>query len=205
MVGDVWLAQNQFLSDYIYRVGMYAAYAAPTLTYNNITGEETLTAGTPSVILGYYVRKDQQWLYDREGNVQGGDAIFMTIADIALVKDGFVYIDGNDFSLTTISGSATTISGTTSTVHGLSVGQSVIISGTTNFDGLYTIATVPSTTTFTITDALHNFPAETSIGRITRNYHIYIIKNIVTRYGQFGNLQQKCYNYCNLFLRGTSD
>ena len=40
---------------------------------------------------------------------------------------------------------------TTSADHGLSVGDHVTISGTTDYNGDYTINTVPSTTTFTVT------------------------------------------------------
>jgi Tfp pilus tip-associated adhesin PilY1 len=51
------------------------------------------------------------------------------------------------------------IDGSTSTAHGLHVGQSVTIVGATSnskYSGTYTIATVPTTTTFTITGAGNN-------------------------------------------------
>lgn len=63
-------------------------------------------------------------------------------------------------TITAIDGDATTISVTTSADHGLYVGAPVTISGTTNYNGTYTIAGVGTTTTFTISDTNHNVAAE---------------------------------------------
>lgn len=58
-------------------------------------------------------------------------------------------------TLTSIVDSSNTATATTSTDHGLSVGNAVTIAGATDTDlnGTYIIATVPGTTTFTITTA----------------------------------------------------
>ena len=74
-------------------------------------------------------------------------------------------IDGDDNaggSITSIDGDATTISITTSSAHRLIAGNTVVITDTTSYNGSYTVATAPTTTTLTITDASHNLAAESS-------------------------------------------
>jgi len=59
-----------------------------TKSTSNISGDETLTDGTPVTISGAFFRKDDAWSQDKEGLFQGADAILM-------VKTG-VTIDKND-------------------------------------------------------------------------------------------------------------
>jgi len=62
-------------------------------------------------------------------------------------------------SISVTSGVATA---TSSVAHGLTTGKRVVISGTTSFDGTYTITDVPTATTFTFDHA--DAPTETSSG-----------------------------------------
>ncbi len=55
--------------------------------------------------------------------------------------------------IVSISGDGTTISITTSQAHELSVAESVKVDGTDNYDGTYTVATVPTSTTLTCLSA----------------------------------------------------
>lgn len=193
------LSEADFTSNFLNVFGQYLALVPTIKDYSNVSGEQTLTIGTASIILAIYVRMKQNWFYDKQGNVEGGDAYLMCAGSVSINKDDFIYCDGLDYSLSTISGNATTISGTTTSAHGLSIGSQILITNTTNYNGLYTIATTPTTSTFTITDASHNLAAETS-GRLTRNFNKYVVKELLTRYGQFVGSQEKCYTYCNLFL-----
>jgi hypothetical protein len=65
-------------------------------------------------------------------------------------------LGGTAANLTSIADATNTATVTTSAAHGLRVGQRVIVAGATgdtDLNGTYTIATVPSTTTFTFTSA----------------------------------------------------
>lgn len=75
---------------------------------------------------------------------------------------------GDSVEISTIDGDATTITVTTSELHGFNVGDTVTVGGTVNYNGTFVIATVPTTTTFTISDTLHNFAAE-SVGSVFIN------------------------------------
>ena len=72
--------------------------------------------------------------------------------------------NGPDYTVTQIVDASNTATVTTSAAHGLSPGNQVVIAGVTidtDLNGTYSIATVPSTTTFTytsanVTDATYN-------------------------------------------------
>lgn len=63
-------------------------------------------------------------------------------------------------TIATIDGDATTITVTTSTDHGLYAGAPVTITGTTNYNGSFTVAGITSSTVYTISSADHNFAVE---------------------------------------------
>jgi hypothetical protein len=90
---------------------------------------------------------------------------FATSAGNLLVSTG-VYTDqpaitaastplpvNNTFTITTVAQSGSTVTITTSAKSGFIVGQTVTLSGVTGADGNQTILTLPSTTSFTFTDA----------------------------------------------------
>lgn len=56
------------------------------------------------------------------------------------------------FDIATISGDGAAVTVTTTDDHGLMVGEDVEIVGTENYDGLYTAVTVPTSTSFVVTD-----------------------------------------------------
>ena len=43
-----------------------------------ITGDEILVEGTSTTITAYIVRKKQDWTFDKEGKIEGGNGILMT-------------------------------------------------------------------------------------------------------------------------------
>jgi len=78
------------------------------------------------------------------------------IADCFFSGANLRYLDSDDFSGTSVTIASVADSGgdalfTTSGEHKYSVGESITISDTTNYDGTATVATVPSTTTLTLT------------------------------------------------------
>lgn len=66
-----------------------------------------------------------------------------------------------------IDGDAATITVQTTSAHGLVPNDPILISGTTNYDNIFTVNTVTSSTSFTIASTLHNFDAETNVGTVT--------------------------------------
>lgn len=140
-------------------------------------------------------------MFDKAGLVEGGDAYLISRPSDGVAEDDFIYANGTDLVITGIDGDATTITVDTSSSHGLSVGDKIFVGGTTNYDGLYSVASTPSATQFTISDTSHDLAAETE-GLVTKNFDSFIIKNHIPRYGKFGGTPEKIYDYSNLFLQG---
>jgi len=201
--GGTLITEAQFNTHYIQRLGRYVVHVPKTRTIDNITGEETLSANesSASVILAVFLRLEKKWMFEKAGLIEGGDAYLISRPVAGVAKDDFIYANGTDLTITSIDGDATTITISTSENHGLSVGDKVFVGGTTNYDALYTVASTPTATQFTITDASHDLAAETS-GIVTKGFDSFIIKNHIERYGKFGSAPEKVYDYSNLFLHG---
>jgi hypothetical protein len=65
-----------------------------TKTESNITGDETLTDGTPEVITVYFSRKNAPWTFDKAGLIQGGDAQMLTQDSQTINKNDKIAYDG---------------------------------------------------------------------------------------------------------------
>lgn len=89
--------------------------------------------------------------------ISGTGALNATLAATAVVQVGPVHPDEGQVKFTT------------SAAHGFVVGSHVYIEGTTNYDGVYEIKAVPSTTTFQIQA---KFIAETPAGTETVKFAI---------------------------------
>lgn len=197
------ITEAQFNTAYIQRLGRYVVHVPQTKALGNISGEETLSAdeSSASVILAVFLRREKRWVFDKAGLIEGGDAYLVSRPVAGVVKDDFIYANGTDLAISSVDGDATTITISTSTNHGLSAGDKVFVGGTTNYDALYTVASTPTATQFTITDNAHDLAAETA-GIVTRDFDSFIIKDHIGRYGQFGGSPEKVYDFSNLFLRG---
>lgn len=93
-----------------------------------------------------------------------GRTIDSGVANLGSVQYG----SNKPIGVTTLANSGTTATLTTAIAHNLKVGQSVVVKGATdaNFNGTFTIATVPSSTTFTYT--MGGTPASlTFVGTLT--------------------------------------
>ena len=107
-------------------------------------------------------------------------------------------LDVSDLSLDNVSKPTKTISNvartsdvvtiTTSTAHGLSVGDSVTVAATTNtsINGTFTIASVPTTTTFTYDKSGTNIVSVADTGSVTFSYTTPL--NQRWRFTQFGDM-----------------
>lgn len=79
---------------------------------------------------------------------------------------------------------------TTSAPHGLAVGMEIVVTGVdATFNGTYTIATVPTTTTFTYAKTATNVPSTASTGTVTSNVQHFVDYNTGT--------DDKVYAYCD--------
>ena len=76
------------------KTGMQIVRYPVTKTYDETYGQETLTKGTAETINAYFTKKSTKWVFDKEGQVEGGDAFVMVKSDQDLVKDDvFLYQD----------------------------------------------------------------------------------------------------------------
>ncbi len=91
-------------------------------------------------------------------------------------------------SITTVARTTNVVTITTSVAHGYSVGDSVTVAAVINTDinGTFTITAVPTTTTFTYTDAGTNIVSGADTGTVTFQY--VTPDNQRWRFTQFGNV-----------------
>ena len=79
---------------------------------------------------------------------------------------------------------------TTSAAHGLAVGMEIVVTGVdATFNGTYTIATVPTTTTLTYSKTASDVPSAAATGTITSNVQHFVDYNAGT--------DDKVYAYCD--------
>ena len=189
---------NNILDNYS---GRQIMHIPVTRTTSNISGEEILSDGNLVLIKAHFIRTGQNWDFEKAGFLEKGDAVALTKFADSVTNNDKIYSDGTDITMTAIDGDATTIS-ITSATHGLSVGDEIVIANTTNYDGVYEVATTPDTTHLTIADTSHNKDAETS-GSIIKDYTKFRIKEAYNVPGVFDSTGQDTdmvYTSCNLFL-----
>ena len=79
---------NKAISD----AGTSVTRTPVTKTYDETYGQETLTDGTDETITVYFIRKYAKWTFDIEGEVEGGDALMLTLYNQTINKnDKIVY------------------------------------------------------------------------------------------------------------------
>lgn len=84
---------NFALSD----VGVSVTRIPVTKETDMLTGDETLEEGTSTTVTAYIVRREQKWLFDKEGRIEGGDAFMMTATTTTVNVDDKITYDGDDF------------------------------------------------------------------------------------------------------------
>jgi hypothetical protein len=138
-------------------------------TATTLTFYKPIPAGTDATSV-YTIQGDNDKLYAMLGNnagvlIQNLNADLSTYTknyDSGVAAIGAVqYASNKPIALTTLANVTTTATVTTAINHNYKIGQSVVVSGAINaaFNGTFTIATVPSLTTFTYT--MGSTPAST--------------------------------------------
>lgn len=178
-----------------------------TQSISNFSGKETLTAGTASVIEAYFLRTNNEHDFQQSGLVEVGDAICVAKFASGVKKDDLIYADGTNVEISSIDGGTSSISVVTSTAHGLSASEEIMIVGTTNYDGDYTVNSVSGTTAFVITDASHDVATETS-GQINKGFKKFRVKETINYPSVFdntGGATRKIYSVSSCFLWDEND
>ena len=71
-------------------------------TIDNITGRETLSEGTPVNITAVAERINKDWTFDKEGKIEGGDAMIMVAPTTTLNEQDYVTFDGVTYEVRNI-------------------------------------------------------------------------------------------------------
>jgi len=86
--------QTYVFNNLITKYGYDVTRTPVTKTTSNITGEETLTDGTATTITAYITRKTQPWHLDKEGLIEGGDALMLVKSTDTINKDDKITANG---------------------------------------------------------------------------------------------------------------
>ncbi len=84
-------------SNTITKYGSDVIRTAVTKTTSNFTGDETLTNGSTAEIRAYIVRKARGWIFDKEGEIEGGDAQMLTKANQTINKNDLITWNNNTY------------------------------------------------------------------------------------------------------------
>ena len=160
------VASSKITATLTYQLVAGAITVTPTLSYRRLTTDPWQNfAGVSSVFATDFRYIKVRYDFSSSG---GEDILVATALNIKL--DSKLINDfGSGTAATPINGTysqaATTITVTTPSAHGLTVNAKVDLNFTTGtaVDGVYVIATVPSTTTFTVTSAT----SATTTGNVT--------------------------------------
>lgn len=64
-----------------------------TKTTDNITGRESWADGTPATITAVVVRSTKAWMFDKEGQIEGGDAYLMGAYNLTINEGDLITDD----------------------------------------------------------------------------------------------------------------
>ena len=87
---------DQILDDY---AGRTLAYTPVTQSVSNITGEETLTDGTPKNIKCYVMKTGQNFNYKEFGFVEQGDMVGLFKISDAVTKNSKITVNSETFRI----------------------------------------------------------------------------------------------------------
>lgn len=79
--------------------GVSVTHTPRTSTHDPITGDETFANGTPATITVVLVRKTVRWMFDKDGEIQGGDAYCFANSTLTINKDDLITYDGNTYQV----------------------------------------------------------------------------------------------------------
>jgi hypothetical protein len=70
-----------------------------TKTESNVSGDETLTEGTPANISGCFYRREDVYDPEKYGLLQNADAILLVKDTVTIVKDDKITYDSEDYRI----------------------------------------------------------------------------------------------------------
>ena len=175
---------------------------------SNYSGQETLTEGTGEALEAYFMRYSQGWDYEKFGFLVKGDVVMLSKYADAVEKDDVIYADpSGTLSINVIDGDTTQIQVICNSAHGQSIGDPVQITGTTNYDGSYTVSNIINSNEFRVA-ANANFPPELNTGTVLIDFTKYRVKEAFNVPGVFDNTgfgTRYIYTACNLFIDDSTD
>ena len=65
-------------------------------------GEKSEAYSSTTEISGYFHRYKQDWTFDKEGKIEGGDAIFLVKNDVTVAKNDKIVTGGETFKIQNI-------------------------------------------------------------------------------------------------------
>lgn len=74
-------------------------YTPVTKSTSNLTGDETLTDGTPSTISGAFYRKEDSFMQDKFALLDNADAILIVAPTVTLSKNDKVTYDSQTYRI----------------------------------------------------------------------------------------------------------
>jgi hypothetical protein len=74
-------------------------YTPVTKTTDNITGDETLTSGTPSTISAAFFKRDQIYNQEYVGLIKDADAIMVMLPTVNVTKNSFITYGGEKYQI----------------------------------------------------------------------------------------------------------
>lgn len=75
------------------------SYTPVTKSTDNLTGDETLTDGTPTTISGAFFPKEDNWSQDNPGLLQDADAVLMVLPTVTITKDSKITYNGDTYRI----------------------------------------------------------------------------------------------------------
>jgi len=70
---------------------------AATKTTDNVTGDETLSYAAASNITGTFFKKSDEWMQDKQGLLEGADAVLMVKNGVTIAKDDRLTYDSEEY------------------------------------------------------------------------------------------------------------
>jgi len=92
---SITFVNHNWVDSIITRLSRDVSVLTSNKSIHPISGEETLTDNTSTTVSMVFYKSDQNWTFDKEGMVEGGDAFAVTSSATDLDKDDKV-TDGSE-------------------------------------------------------------------------------------------------------------
>lgn len=89
--------QIEVFNDIISRYGYDITRTPITKTTSNIYGKEELSEGTSQTIRAYITKRTQPWHFDKEGLIEGGDALMLVQSGQDINKNDIIEADNDKY------------------------------------------------------------------------------------------------------------